>query len=135
MVTKLLELGNHIRPFILAVTEALSDDDNAGTRVLSIFLRLSLVAVFIVAAMIAGRLVQMVVGKEIQVEQEVVVVEEVSRSRAKREGILEGEKELTVQEAKEKLGEDTVKQALQEVEKEEEKRRGKRRSARDKKDQ
>ena len=86
--------------------------------------------------MIAGRIVQTLIGEQIEVEQEVVVVEEVSRSRAEKKGIVEGEKELTVSEAKKILGEETVSEALQEVSKSDPKRRGKKQqSGKEKKDQ
>lgn len=131
-VTKLLELGNHIRPFIRAVTEAMRDDQNKGTRALSIVLRLLVVVVLLVAALTFGRIIQSVIGKEIFIEQEVVVVEEVPRSRAQKEGIVEGEQELTIAQARERLGKEALAEAMQEVNKEE---KGKRRGARDKKNQ
>lgn len=137
-----MELGHMCAPFIHAVADALREESNAGVRLLSLFLRLSIVAVMLMALYGASSLLQMVIGKEIFVEQEVVVVEEISKSRAKREGITEGEKELSIQEAREKLGDEALseamgvsKKAAEEKKETEEDAKPKRRSARDKKTQ
>jgi len=112
IVKQLQELGRHLLPFTRAVGEALRDDKHIGTRLLGLLLRLSVIFVLVAGVMFAARIVQMVIGKDIVVEREVVILEEVPRSKAEKEGIVEGEQELTYEEAKKRLGEEALREVL-----------------------
>lgn len=123
-------MGNHFRPFFLAVADAVAEDRSLGRRLVSHFVRMSMVLVVLTALYIVGKLIQMVVGDEIVSEQEIVIVEEIPRSRAEREGIVEGEEELSPAAAKAQLAKLNEEQAAAARNKD-----VPRRSARDKKKQ
>lgn len=131
LVTQSLAVGNHFRPFFKIISDSLADDQSIGKRLLSLFLRLAVIAMFFLVLIACARVAQIVVGEEIQAVDEIVVVEEVPRSRAEKEGIVEEEKVLNGKEAKEYLAK--MKREQQEVAVVEEKVT--RRSARDKKNQ
>ena len=86
------------------------------------------VAAILVACYVVARLLQMLVGTEIFSEQEIVIVEEIPRSRAEKEGIVEGEEELSPEMARKQLAKLEAQQAPPKQEK-----APTRRSARDKK--
>mmetsp|Transcript_2855 Transcript_2855/g.4251 ORF Transcript_2855/g.4251 Transcript_2855/m.4251 type:complete len:178 (+) Transcript_2855:238-771(+) len=134
LVTQLIAVGNHFRPFFQEVSSALSNDQSIGRRLISLFLRLLVIAVFFVVITACGRILQMIVGEEIQATDEIVIVEEVPRSIAEKEGIVEGERVLNASEAKERLA--RLQREQQEVAAEEEVSKNRpRRAARDKKNQ
>jgi phage shock protein PspC (stress-responsive transcriptional regulator) len=80
-------IGQHFRPFIEAVAEALQEEKGAGFRALQHFLRVVIVVVGIVSLYIIANLIQTMIGKEIVIEQEVVIIEKV------RQSDLDGERE------------------------------------------
>mmetsp|Transcript_1802 Transcript_1802/g.2480 ORF Transcript_1802/g.2480 Transcript_1802/m.2480 type:complete len:175 (+) Transcript_1802:162-686(+) len=131
LVTQSLAVGNHFRPFFKIISGSLSDDQSIGKRLLSLFLRLAVIAMFFLVMIACARIAQIIVGEEIQAVDEIVVVEEIPRSRAEKEGIVEEEKVLNGKEAKEYLAK--LKREQQGVAVVEEK--STRRSARDKKTQ
>uniref|UniRef100_A0A7S4HKH0 Uncharacterized protein n=1 Tax=Odontella aurita TaxID=265563 RepID=A0A7S4HKH0_9STRA len=73
--------------FIHALADAFKDQDG-GNSVSSIllksFARISIVVVVIISIYAVGKLLQMITGKEILVEQDVVVIEEVRQSDLKK---------------------------------------------------
>eukprot|EP00543_Licmophora_paradoxa_P001643 CAMPEP_0202445296 /NCGR_PEP_ID=MMETSP1360-20130828/4139_1 /ASSEMBLY_ACC=CAM_ASM_000848 /TAXON_ID=515479 /ORGANISM="Licmophora paradoxa, Strain CCMP2313" /LENGTH=178 /DNA_ID=CAMNT_0049061499 /DNA_START=56 /DNA_END=592 /DNA_ORIENTATION=+ len=102
VIKNLMELGNHFRPFLIAVADSMKEERGLSTRLLSHLLRISIVFVALAAIFIGARLIQMVIGEDIVIENEVVIIEEIPRSRAEKEGIVDGEeKELTLQQARE----------------------------------
>lgn len=73
--------------FIHALADAVKDQDggtSASSILLKTFARISVVVVVIITFYAIGKLSQMIVGKEIVIDQEVVVIEEVRRSDLKK---------------------------------------------------
>lgn len=70
--------GRHFQPFFLAVSEAIKEEKAA--RILGHFVRLVVVIMGVVALYVIAHLIQMVIGKEIVIEQEIVIIEEVRQS-------------------------------------------------------
>ena len=73
-------VGQHFRPFFTAVAEALQEEKGSGYRVLQHFIRVVIVIVSIVTLYVIANIIQKLIGKEIIIEQEVVIIEEVRQS-------------------------------------------------------
>lgn len=127
---QLIAIGQHFRPFFLAISQSIAEDKSIGFRLLSHFVRMALIAALMLSLYSAARVFQMVIGNEIVQQQEIVILEEIPRSRAIKEGIVEGEEELSPEEAREHLAridrENAEAAAVAEA-------KGPRRNARDKK--
>jgi hypothetical protein len=102
-VTQLLTIGQHFRPFFKSVASAMAEDKSIGFRLLSHFVRMCLVGFVLLALYVIAQIIEAVIGKEIVAEQEIVIVEEIPRSRAIKEGIVEGERVLSPEEARERM--------------------------------
>mmetsp|Transcript_46363 Transcript_46363/g.69034 ORF Transcript_46363/g.69034 Transcript_46363/m.69034 type:complete len:176 (-) Transcript_46363:175-702(-) len=94
-VRQIQTVGEHFRPFFLAVGASMKEDKGFSKRLLSHFLRISIVLAAIVTIYILAHILQMFIGKEIVINQEIVIVEEIPRSQAEKEGIVEGEHVVT----------------------------------------
>jgi hypothetical protein len=132
-VTKLLDFGNHFRPFFLAIADSMAEDKSVTFRLLSLFLRVLVILVVLAGLYVAAQIIQLMIGTEIVTEHEIVIVEEIPRSRAEKEGIVEGEEVLSPELARERLAQ--LEKEQQQEEKGEENLSGKRRNAKDKKNQ
>lgn len=78
-VSLIQAIGHHFRPFFLAVSESLQEEKS--TRILGHIVRIIIVLVGIVALYVAAHLIQTLIGKEIVIEQEIVIIEEVRQSK------------------------------------------------------
>lgn len=78
IVTFIQAIGNHFKPFFLAVSDALQEENSK--RALGHFVRFVMVVMGILALYAIANLIQTVIGKEIVIEQEVVIIEEVRQS-------------------------------------------------------
>lgn len=81
----------------------MAEDKSIGFRLLSHFVRMCLVGFVLLSLYVVAQIIESVIGKEIVSEQEIVIVEEIPRSRAIREGIVEGERVLGPEEARERM--------------------------------
>lgn len=81
-------LGLHFKPFFLAVSEAIQEEQSA--RILGHVLRVIIVLVGIVSLYVIANIIQSIIGKEIVIEEEVVIIEEVKQSDLDKE--LDGSK-------------------------------------------
>jgi hypothetical protein len=77
-VSLIQAIGHHFRPFFFSVSEALQEEKS--TRILRIIVFFIILLVGIVALYVAAYLVQILIGKEIVIEQEIVIIEEVRQS-------------------------------------------------------
>ena len=68
-------VGQHFRPFFMAVAEALQEEKSK--RAVGNFVRFLIVMMGIIALYAIANLIQTMIGKEIVIEQEVVIIEEV----------------------------------------------------------
>lgn len=71
-------IANHFRPFFLAIADALQEESSA--RALAHFMRLLIVIVGVVSLYVISNLIQTIIGKEIIIEEEVVIIEQVRQS-------------------------------------------------------
>ena len=72
--------------FIIALTDSLRDQENgasAPSRLLTNIARLLVVVMGVIAVFVIGKISQYVIGGDIVLEQEVLVIEEVRRSELK----------------------------------------------------
>jgi len=76
-------VGRHFQPFFTAVSETLQEEKSV--RVLGHFIRLVIVIMGVLALYVIANLIQTVIGKEIVIEQEVVIIEEVRQSDLDKE--------------------------------------------------
>jgi len=78
IVSLLQAFGNHFQPFFLAVSDALKEEKAA--RMIGHLIRLVIVIVGVLTLYIIASLIQTMIGKEIVIEQEIVIIEEVRQS-------------------------------------------------------
>mmetsp|Transcript_13162 Transcript_13162/g.23869 ORF Transcript_13162/g.23869 Transcript_13162/m.23869 type:complete len:159 (-) Transcript_13162:18-494(-) len=100
-------------PFMQAIRSSLRDQQG-GTSTSALIMkniaRMSIIVIGIVAFMALGKIAQQLVGGDIVMQEEVVIIEEIPRSQAEAEGIVEGEEDIPLEEyknrrsAREKLG-------------------------------
>lgn len=84
--TKLLSLGS--LPFITAISEALQDQEDGkstSAMVVANFVRIAVVFAVILAVYIIGKIVQIIIGGDIEIIDEVVIIKEVPRSKVGNE--------------------------------------------------
>lgn len=94
-----MAVGHHFHPFFVAIGTELQSSSSVKVRMFSLFIKLLSVAMALAVLMLASRIFQMVIGNEIVQEEEIVILEQVTRSRAEKEGIVEGEEVLSAEAA------------------------------------
>lgn len=78
IVSMVQAVGEHFRPFFLAVADALQEE--TSSRAIGHVVRLIIVVVGVLALYVVANLIQTVIGKEIIIEQEIIIIEEVRQS-------------------------------------------------------
>lgn len=91
-------IGKHFAPFFLAVGDAMNEERSGPTQILVLILLRSIVIATIVAAIYAiGQIATMILGREIIVEEKIVVEDSPehggTRKSEKRRGAREKKKE------------------------------------------
>jgi hypothetical protein len=71
-------VANHFRPFILAVADALQEE--SSSRAMAHLVRFFIVIAGVVFLYVIANLIQTIIGKEIIIEEEVVIIERVRQS-------------------------------------------------------
>ena len=71
-------IANHFRPFFLAIADALQEE--SSSRAIAHLVRLLIVIVGVVSLYVIANLIQTIIGKEIIIEEEVVIIERVRQN-------------------------------------------------------
>lgn len=90
-------LGHHFRPFFMAVSEAIREEQSA--RILGHLIRVVMVLVAILALYAIANIIQTIIGKEIVIVEEIVILEEVKQSDLDDENE-KGDESVTLQRTK-----------------------------------
>lgn len=69
-------MADHFLPFLKSALEVMSDDESIGKMVIFNLIRLLVIFVVIGVVYAIGRLFQMFIGREIVIEEEIVIVHE-----------------------------------------------------------
>jgi serine acetyltransferase len=76
----LQSIGKRFEPFFSSVAETLREEKSLGFRIFSHLIRISIVFVAIAVVYLLSHLLQVVIGTDIEIEKEVVIIEEVRQS-------------------------------------------------------
>jgi hypothetical protein len=84
-VTALKGLASRFKPFFDAVVESVQEEKSVSMRLLGHLVRLATIFAVLIAIYVVGRILQNIIGEEIVVEEEIEVVEEITRSELEKE--------------------------------------------------
>jgi hypothetical protein len=75
-VRQIQRVADHFLPFLKASLEVMSDEESIGKQIIFNLIRLLVIFVVIGVVYAIGRLFQIFIGREIVIEEEIVVVHE-----------------------------------------------------------